>query len=158
MAVAIESAAEVMALNTYHSGDADVVHQLEELAGVSVTIIHIVGKTVPLFNSIDEVGVVLGADGYNRERHHQCAVVGVVTREDECVVAAVGDISHSFIVAVFDNDTIIRALRQLDAIGSRHGKVDVDRLTLIPQIVALQAIDDSGACCVQVSAGGYRRV
>ena len=134
MAVAIESAIECIVsipawMSAYHGGNADVVHQLEELAAVSVTIIHIVGEAVPLFNSIDGIGVVLGTFRYNRERHPHGAIVGVVTREDECVVAAVGDLSHCLVVAVFDNDTIIRALRQLNAISTHHSEVDVDRLT-----------------------------
>ena len=132
MAVAIEDTIEGISTPAHHGGDADVVHQLEELAGVSVTIVHIVGEAVPLFNSIDWIGVVLGTFRYNRERHPHSAVVGVVTREDECVVAAVCDLGHCLVVAVFDNDTIIRALRQLDAIGTHHGEVDVDRLTQIP--------------------------
>ena len=68
MAVAVEDTIEVLITHAHHGGDADVVAESEELATVSIAIVHAVGKELPLIGVINHIGVFLGAAAAPFER------------------------------------------------------------------------------------------
>ena len=62
VSIAVEGAAKLVAAGSHHIGDADILHQFEELAAVGdAADADVTGEIIPLLNIANQVGVCLGA-------------------------------------------------------------------------------------------------